>query len=96
MSECWKCHQKLPDGQTECNACLEGNHFIPSEVDSEADDKDLRENWMEVDWDRIKSLDQLKMVLNAAMVCPYVYKQTPHFNKVKRFLKPIDDENDAR
>ena len=86
----------MPEGQTECARCSGDYHAWSEPTDQdveelEADKQDFQRNWLEIDWDKVKTLEDLITVLKHCDA-QFIYKLSPGFTQVKKFTKPIDNQ----
>jgi len=91
MSECWKCGKALPEGLVECeDGCEPTAEFNPDDPEQMAEaEKDFRENWMQIDWSKVTTLADLIAILSKHGEPIFIEKESPEFEQLKKFLKPI-------
>lgn len=86
MSQCYKCQRELPDGQTECEPFCFRDRF--SDEDHETMEREYLESTVQIDWDKIKTIQDLVLILrNSAMIEDRVPKDCPEFHLLKHLLK---------
>jgi hypothetical protein len=91
MNICWKCGDQVLGGGSECYACAEGGPR-PLHTDEELEriDDDFRKNFMEVDWSKVTTLQEVIAILSTHGEPIFVDKDSPDFERLKKYLKPID------
>jgi len=89
MSHCYKCGCYL-DGQIECRDCQEGVRSTRmDEAEMEKCEQEFKEGYLEIDWDKVKTLADVIAVLREADPI-FIWKQKPGIDRVRKFLKPIE------
>lgn len=88
MSECYKCGQSLPEGQVECAGGCDG-FALPTRFDDEECEREFKAAYMEVDWDQVKTLEDVIAIMRAQNEM-FVRKDSPNFEQLTKFLKPIE------
>lgn len=84
---CWKCGEPTEHGAPECGVCESGFKFRALD-----DDEDEKLEWLEIDWSKITTFEELKFVLQEADICSIVLKGSETAKKLSRFLKPEEKE----
>lgn len=88
---CYKCGRPVKEGQQECPACAQG---VPPGMQQAGEmmgqvasqlEEHFRRNFVPIDWDKVKDVDDLKAILKSAI--PGVQRNTPQFYEIMRFLK---------
>ncbi len=93
MRSCFKCGKDTPEGVAECPFCAEGympNGYLPG-VDEDEDDAYFKKHFMEVDWEKVKTLEDVIALLKACGEVQYIPKDSDEFARVEKFLRPIQD-----
>jgi hypothetical protein len=75
---CWKCGGQTPDNETECEKCASAG---AQGFDSRTDESHR------IDWDKVKTFDELKDVLDALGITIWGGPGTNPHDKLKRFFK---------
>jgi len=94
MSECYKCGRTLAEGQVECDPPCFGNP--PEERMTDEQIAEAVAEWEKdtapIDWDKIATIEDLKAVMRELLDGDdRIYKDSPAFEKLKRFLKSEPD-----
>lgn len=87
---CWKCGEPTEHGAAECSACESGFKFKFLDEDEDAEKIEL----LQIDWDKITSLEDMKLVLREIGINDYVVKGTETARALQRFLKPESREEE--
>jgi hypothetical protein len=90
-NKCWRCQAEIAIGESECVCCLEGIRSLsPSDDDLDALEKDFQQNCLELDWSKVKTLEQLISVITKHGQPIFIQKGTQEHRELEKFLKPID------
>lgn len=85
MSRCYKCQRPVREGQTECEPFCEGVACSDEEMERNIEEYEART--VEIDWDKVRTLEDLKLVVCELMDEARIWKDSPRFEQLKRFLK---------
>jgi hypothetical protein len=88
MSECYKCGRVLSGSQVECDPPCSGeqeSNFSDEQVMQAI--KDYEKNTVQIDWDKVKTVDDLKEVFRNLMYDDRIHKESLAYELLKRFLK---------
>jgi hypothetical protein len=86
MSTCWKCGRKTTEGVTECERCEMG--LSPEQLDEgRRMIKEMNENSMPLDWAKVKTLEDLILVVSVLNGGIRIWRAGPLFKTLERFLK---------
>lgn len=95
MSTCYKCGRELTGTLTECEySCF------PDDEEIEESGREWAEENLEVDWSKVKTLEQVIAILSASDMPIYFNKDSAEAKKFREFLRPIklasanEDEED--
>lgn len=79
---CWKCGKETGTNEAECQSgCSPSSIELTNETIANPDP--LR--FVPIDWDKVKSFDDLKFILESFFFL--VAKGSPQYRRLKRFLK---------
>ncbi len=86
MNNCWKCGRELPEGQVECDPPCFGN---PQEEDHDYEQavKDYEAKTIPIDWDKVRTLEDMKLVIKTLVCEDRVFRGSEEFQILRRFLK---------
>ena len=91
MSNCFKCGNETPEGVMECEACSDGISPVCLLEQQEMSDEEFNAKFMEVDWSKVKTVEDVILLLQSDMRTIFIAKDDPDFEALKKFLKPIDE-----
>ena len=96
MSNCYKCGRELPAGQTECEPgeCnpmgrAERVYPRPSDEEIERAGRQWASEHLEPDWSKVKTLEQVLLILRHSDVPIFIEKKSPAAKELKDVLRPI-------
>jgi hypothetical protein len=88
MNECYKCGRELPDGQVECQpVCTRNGTDGLTDEDIADAIRNYEADTVQIDWDKVVTLEDLKLIMREVMYDDRIYKDSPAFETLKRFLK---------
>jgi hypothetical protein len=90
MSECYKCGRQLPEDQVECDPPCFGNppeDITPTEAQIKQSLREYETNTVPIDWDTVRTVDDLKEIMRAMMFDDRVYRGSLAYTQLRRFLK---------
>lgn len=87
---CWRCGEPTEHGAAECDACSSGFRFRSDDVEEQLQ----KIEWMEIDWDKITTFEQMKTVLKTVDIGWIVQKGSPEAQKIAQYLKPMKREDE--
>ena len=66
MSNCYKCGRELPGTELECEPGECEDPKTSAELEAAEREADDETKWVEIDWDKVTTLEQLKAVVRVA------------------------------
>jgi hypothetical protein len=91
MSNCFKCGDETPEGVLECAVCAGGLTPCQLPIVEEMSDEEFNAKFMEVDWDKVKTVADVVNILRADCRTIFIAKNDADFAVLKKFLKPIEE-----
>lgn len=101
MPTCWKCEAEVPEGFVECpDGCTKpvnakrAQEVTPDILRKMADERrrEFFKNFRTVDWNKVKTFDDLKAIFIGWVGDLRIAKKHPDFKNLEKYLKPDGQE----